>query len=162
MEQTKQLVISGKDARTLYPSASHEWKTALEASFGKDFFSQKPTDRIKTFSDACEVLGIDPGTIWHNVDKPDEIAFKKLKVVVTALNFLANDCKGWIPDYNNSREAKWYPWFYLNSPGFRLYGVVYDSTISGVGSRLVYKSEDGARHAFTQFEDVYKDIFKLK
>lgn len=162
MEQMQQLVISGKDARTLYPSASPEWKTALETSFGKDFFSQKPTDRIKTFADACEVLGIDPGTVWHNVDKPDEIAFKKLKVVVAALNYLANDCKVWLPDYNNSREAKWYPWFYLNSPGFRRYVVLCVYAYSPVGARLVFKTEEIARYAASQFLGLYSTLLEMQ
>lgn len=162
MEQTRQLVIGGTDARKLYPTASPEWKAAFESSFGKDYFSLKPADRIKTFDDACEVLGIDPGTVWHNVDQPDEVAYKKLKVIASALNFLANDCKVWVPDYNNSREAKWCLWFYLNNPGFRLSAVGCDSTTSCVGSRLVFKTEEIARYAANQFLGLYSTLFEMQ
>src|SRR5690349_14275173 len=119
MEQTQQLVISGKDARKMYPTASTEWKATFEATFGKDYFSQKPTDRIKTFSDACEVLDINPLDIYNEDDQPDENAYRQLKVIVRALNFLANGSKEWVPDYNNSNQRKWYPWFYMDKPGFR-------------------------------------------
>lgn len=158
----KQLIINEKDAKELYPTASEVWKRSLENTFGKGFFSQKPTDRIKTFDDACQVLGIDPGTVWHNVDQSDEVAYKKLKVIVSALNFLANDCQVWVPDYNNSREAKWYPWFYLNSPGFRLDVVYCDYSSSSVGSRLVFKTEELARYAANQFSGLYSDYFEMQ
>lgn len=160
MEQTKQLVIGAQKARELYPTADATWKASFEETFGKDFFSMKPTERIKTVEDACEVLGIDLGTVCHNLDQPDEIAYKKLKVIVKALNYLANDNQIWLPDYNNTREAKWFPWFYMNQPGFRL-GVVYcGSTGSGVGSRLVFKTEELAKYAANQFSGLYSDLFE--
>jgi hypothetical protein len=162
MEQVKQLVIGGKKALELYPKADTTWKETLEEAFGKEFFSQKPVDRIKTVEDACNVLGIDPGTVWHNLDQPDEIAYKKLKVVVKALNYLVNGNQLWLPDYNNTREAKWYPWFYMNEPGFRLYDVCYDITHSYLGSRLVFKTEELARYAANQFSGLYSDLFEMQ
>jgi hypothetical protein len=72
-----------------------------------------------------------------------------------------------VPDWNDGDEEKHYPWADMevdgnNRAGFRLGAVYYDLTGSCLGSRLVYKSEDGARHAFTQFEGIYKDIMVLK
>lgn len=162
MEQTKQIVVSGKIAREFYPVAPSEWKEILEASFGKDFFSLNPTDRIKTVDDACHVLGIDPGSVWHNSDQPDEVAFKKLKVIAKALNFLANENKVWVPDYNNTMEGKHYPWFWMNKPGFRLGDVRCDITGSGVGARLVFKTEALAKYAANQFSGLYSDLFEMQ
>jgi hypothetical protein len=155
MEQTQQLVIAGKDARKLYPSASTEWKATFEATFGKEFFSQKITDRIKTFADACEVLDIDPDDQWHESDEQDEVAYKQLKVVARALN------EGWEPNYNDTNQRKWYPWFYLNAPGFRLYDCNCGDSRSFVGARLVFKSEELARYAATQFQGLYSNYMEL-
>lgn len=153
--ESKPLMIDGNTARTLYANSSPEWKATFESTFGKEFFSQKITDRVKTFSDACAILGIDPDDVVHSTDDADDQAFKKLKVIVRALN------EGWEPDYNNSNQRKWYPWFYLDSPGFRLDGVGFGNTASTVGSRLVFKSEELGRYAATQFQDLYSDYLEL-
>lgn len=45
-KKMKTLQIDEANARKLYPKATEAFKTMLEDSFGKDFFSQKITDRI--------------------------------------------------------------------------------------------------------------------
>lgn len=155
MEQVQQLVIGGNDAKKMYPTASPEWKATFEATFGKEFFSQKITDRVKTFADACNVLGIDPDDVVHSADETDDQAYKKLKVIARALN------EGWEPNYNNDNQPKWYPWFYLDSPGFRLRGVRYGAPVTAVGARLVFKSEELAKYAANQFSGIYSDYLTL-
>lgn len=157
----KQLVIDESKAKTFYPKASDEFKAILENAFGKPFFSQKPWEFVKSVDDACEVLGIDLGDVWHESDEPDEVAYKQLKVITRALNFLANGNKGWVPDYNNGNQRKWYAWWYLNEPGFRLDVVRYGYTFSFVGSRLVFISEELTRYAASQFFEIYKVYFTL-
>jgi hypothetical protein len=151
----KQLMIDEKDARKLYPSASTEWKTTLESTFGKEFFSQKITDRVKTFADACEVLDIDPDDVIHSADEADDQAYKQLKIVARALN------EGWEPNYNDTNQRKWYPWFYLNEPGFRLNVCNCVYSRANVGARLVFKSEELARYAATQFQGLYSNYLEL-
>ena len=56
----KTLQLSEQKARELYRSGSKELKTVLEESFGKDFFSQDVTERVKTYLDACHELGREP------------------------------------------------------------------------------------------------------
>jgi hypothetical protein len=151
----KQLMIDERDARKLYPTASAEWKTTLESTFGKEFFSQKITDQVKTFADACEVLDIDPDDAWHESDEKDEVAYKQLKIVARALN------EGWEPNYNDTNQRKWYPWFYLNEPGFRLHVCYCGFSVTFVGARLVFKSEELARYAATQFQGLYSNYMEL-
>ena len=120
----------------------------------------KITDRIKTFEDACEVLGLDgailTGQLNDSLDDiaPGVIAFTKLAIIVKALN------EGWKPDWKNSREEKWYQWFDL-SKGFEFVNVVSYYQHSNVSSRLCFVSEDVARYAATQFADLYKDFFTI-
>lgn len=67
-------------------------------------------DRVKTFSDACEVLGINPNQITNNtLDSKDEIAYKKLKIITKALKDEANttyclkiDVKKFYPSIDNN------------------------------------------------------------
>ena len=135
----KQLVINENRDKELYTNASVDFKLILEDTFGKEYFAQKITDRVKTFENACEVLGID-------------VAHKQLKVIARALN------EGWEPNWDDGNQRKWYPRFSHNQPGFRLLAVDYVYAGTTVGSRLVFKSEELARYAATQFLDIYKEF----
>jgi len=65
-------------------------------------------DRIKTFEDACAELELYPEEVLAGFMKTastDEIAYRKLRIIAEALN------EGWKPDWSNSDEYKYYPWF---------------------------------------------------
>ncbi len=148
------LILSDYQARKIYPSASTELKTILDDTFGKSFFYQKITDRIKTFEDACNETGDDPKAEHFNTGAPDEIAYRKLKVIIKALN------EGWAPDWGNLNERKWFPWFsQYGSSAFCLGGVVGHCARPIVGSRLFFKSEELVQHAAKYFLNYYKDFY---
>lgn len=148
------LQINKANALKAYNSASPEMKEILSNLFGKDILSGKITDRIKTFEDACTETDEDPNDDHFSEGTDDEIAFKKLKVIARALN------EGWVPNWNKDSEYKWYPWFYLNNPGFRFYDAyyVYAYSYAAGGSRLCFKSEELAIYAGKQFLDLYKQF----
>lgn len=82
---------------------------------------------------------------------PDEVAYRIIKMLVIALN------EGWVPDWNDSDQYKYFPWFYMGgSAGFRFN--VCDSWDSYVGSRLCFKSRELAEHAGRHFTEVYKQF----
>ena len=145
----KTLTITDKQAKDIYPTATPELKTILESSFSKEFFSQKITDRVKTFEDACEILGTTPNFSYR--EPSDEVAYKKLKIIIMVLN------EGWTPDWNNVSEAKWYPRFFLNNK--KEFVLNSACTYSPIGSRLCFRSEELAKYAANQFEDLYKQFF---
>lgn len=149
----KTLTLTEQDARKIYPKAPNELKVILENSFTKSFFQKKITDRIKTFEDACLESGEDPDELKFREGTDDEIAYRKLKVIIKALN------EEWTPDWNDGNQRKWRPWFYLNSPGFRFDDAYDDNANSTVGSRLCFKSEELCVYAANQFLYLYKDLF---
>ncbi len=133
-------------------------KGLLEQAFGKQFFSEKITDRIKTFLDACESLNISLDWFEQQTqfDSPDEKAYKKMKIIARALN------EGWTPNWNDGDECKWHPWFYLDGPsGFRFHVslYVYTYSYSAGSSRLCFKSRELSDYAAKQFLAIYKDLF---
>lgn len=80
------------------------------------------TKRVKTYADACAVLGIEPmnETVLAKLGfTKDEIAYRKLKTIAEALN------EGWRPDWANSNEYKYWPWFvcYGADAGFSYAGI---------------------------------------
>ena len=152
----KQLFIEESEARKLYLTATPEFKQMLETSFGKEFFSTKITDRIKTYEDACAELGIVPQlevTLNELGFTPDVINLRKIKTITEALN------EGWKPDWNDSNQYKYYPWFKMSSGGFVFSVTTYDYSCAYAGnaSRLCYKSSDLAKYAGEQFTKLYSD-----
>jgi len=153
----KTLQITDTNARQMYKTATAEIKAMLEDTFGKEFFSGKIIDRIKTYEDACAELGESP--VDENLLKtagftPDEIAYRKIKTITQALN------EGWKPDWNDSNQHKWFPWYKLSSSGFVFYATVYSCSgaRAGNGSRLCFQSDELATYAGKQFIDLYKSF----
>lgn len=158
----KTLQIDEKNAKKLYPTASAEFKATLEDTFGKEFFSHKITDRVKSFEDACVILGINSRTVlpelpttYLNNDLRSIQAYAKLTVIIRALN------EGWTPDWDNSDEPKYYCWFEKKKSGFVLNLVLYHCTVTPVGSRLCFKSRELAQYAGEQFQSIYNDFLTV-
>ena len=126
------------------------------------------TKRVKTYADACAVLGIEPmnETVLAKLGfTKDEIAYRKLKTIAEALN------EGWRPDWANSNEYKYWPWFvcYGANAGFSYANTncaaTYDAasyTDAVIGSRLCYKTRELATYAGRQFEGLYNDFLLIK
>lgn len=151
-----ELTIDKATAKKLYPDAPAWFKAELENEFGKDHFKERSFDKIKTFEDACLVVGVKPEEVIAPTDTIDEAAYKKLKIVAKSIN------QGWVPDWDNSDQPKWYPWFRLSS-GFGFSDAHYDyvCSYSSVGSRLCFETEEQAEYAGTQFESLYKDLLTI-
>jgi len=153
------LQIDEKKAMKLYKDASPEFKATLEDSFGKEFFNGKITDRVKTYADACAEIGANPmdeDELKEMGFTDDEICYRKIKTITRALN------EGWIPDWNNSNQYKWAPYFDLSSSGFVFNATYYryTSAYAGNGSRLCFKSDELATYVGKQFTELYKGFIK--
>lgn len=143
-------------------------------------------ERIKTFEDACNELGIDHNE-WMQDKKElgleaDVIAYLKLRIIAAALN------EGWKPQFTTD-EYRYFPWFCLytqseidemneedkscvvyrsNYNAFASGGVAcastsYDSsyTNASIGSRLAFKTRELAEYAGRQFVEIWADyVFK--
>lgn len=166
--------------RTLFPGIEEEIKKAT---------NRPVQERVKTFEDACDELGICPGELeqmWEDggIREPDEVAYQKLRLITAALN------EGWKPSFTED-EWRYYPWFYfytqseiddmdedekqeraLKSTGG------YQTTYAGLasadshyapsypgayfGSRLCFKSGRLAEYAATQFAELWMDFLLIR
>lgn len=106
----------------------------------------KITDRIKTFEDACEEIGVD-----KNIDHP----FDKMVIIIKALN------EGWAPDWNDGSQPKYVPYFKWDGKGFSYDDYDYWYSDTFVGSRLCFKSSEIAIYAGKQFEAEYNEFLGL-
>ena len=118
---------------------------------------------IKTVEDAFRYKGIDPDFKPDFSYYPDKymqeykLSEFKLEMVVSAIN------GGWVADWSNTKQKKWYVFFSISSSGFgfsfTVYYCEYSSTI--VGSRLVFESEEKAAYAAKIFIKLYEELYGL-
>lgn len=160
-----QLTVEKRKALEVYNSSDASGKSALQNLLGKDIFQYSYKD-IKTFEDALQALGITdwdlkPGRYPSAIDGDIKsiIAYTKLIIIARALN------GDWKPDWSNSSQYKYVPWFYHNpASGFGLsylYCVLW-LTFTSVGSRLCYKSREIAEYAAKQFASEYNDFLTIQ
>lgn len=143
------------------------------------------TERVKTFEDACNVLGKSHPLIcqYNNIDDVDSNlnAYLKLRIIVAALN------EGWTPKFAVD-EYRYYPWFWiyakdkydnLSDEGKNecvLFGGLANSganaglafahsnyapsnSYANVGSRLCLKSDTLAEYCVKQFKELWFDFY---
>jgi hypothetical protein len=148
--------IDRETAKKLYPDAPDWLKEQMINEFGAECFKPKEFEDIKTYEDACEKLNIDPIKELSGIDRTDEIAYRKLKVIARAIN------NGWLPNWSNTDQRKWFPYFVLSS-GFGFSVSIYDCdlTDAGVGSRLCFETSEQAVYAGQQFTEIYKDFLTI-
>lgn len=132
--------------------------------FYKEEDYEEITDRVKTYEDACKVLGVEPINEQNAKAqgfRSDEIARRKLETIAAALN------EGWKPDWNNTDQYKYYPYFYIQenakgkgSAGLSCAGTntAATSSYAYLGSRLCFYASRLARYASNQFTDLYEQI----
>lgn len=155
----KTLEITEEQAKKLYLEASENFKEVLESNFGKTTFLKNFQDAVKTYYDACEIIGEKPIDEQHLMDcglGKSEIAFMKLKTIFKAANKMNNY---WKADYSNSNQHKYYPYFIWRSSGFRYCDSGYTYTHADAGSWLCCGTSADAEYIGKQFEDLYNDYF---
>ena len=149
------LTIEKQTAKKLYPDSPSWFREVLTETFGESFFKKKSFKDIKTMEDVYEALNVDPSEIFNSNDTTDEIAYKKMKLMVKAIN-----PEGWFADWDNSNQRKWWPWFKLSSGfGFVVSTYYYGHTNATVGSRLCTDSREKVLYIAEQFKDLYQDYF---
>jgi hypothetical protein len=119
------------------------------------------TERVKTFEDACQVAGEDPKSYESPEGASDEDrhlnSYRKLLLVIRVLN------EGWTPDFANSNQWKYWPWFvYRAGSGFSFTDYVDGHSHSSVGARLCFHSSELAIYAAKQFQELYNEYLTIQ
>ncbi len=151
------LTILKANAIKAFTGADKAGKKLLSDLFGDKVLSEKITDRVKSFEDACELNGENAELLlrtWKaNGDEPHEIAYKMQTRIAKALQ------QGWQADYSNGKQPKWYPWFVWDkvASGFRFSYSYYgcDRTYTAVGPRLCFPTEELADYFGKQFIEIH-------
>ena len=152
--------VEEKEAARLAEKLGVEVTTlqAVTAAEPKDI-----TKRVKSYADACAVLGIEPMNEEVLVKlgfTGEEIARRKVGTIAEALN------EGWVPNWNDTEEYKYYPYFYIEpntygataglSYAYTNYALTY--AYAYIGSRLCFKTYALARYAGETFTELYEQF----
>jgi hypothetical protein len=157
------LELSKETAKKIYPDSPAWLKEILEENFGKESLKKTDWKDFKTFDDLCRAaLDITEEQYkqrWGQSSlDPSTLAFEKIKVLTKAYN------GDWMPDYYNTDQYKWFPYFRVLSSGFGFsdsdYG--YAGTLTCVGSRLCFESEEKATHAGKNFTKLFEEFITAK
>ena len=165
------------------PDGKHaEWINAVLTLVDEQKVDNRPvTERIKTFTDACNALGDEHPLVTQyrltaaaykgDPMTEDFIAYLKLRIIVAALN------EGWEPKFEKG-EYRYFPWFYLYTKEqydelddeekgrcVLRSGVFTNSYVGFVsysgtsfGSRLAFRTRELAAYAGRQFIEEWADF----
>lgn len=90
------------------------------------------------------------------------VALNKLFTIADAWN----KADGFVPDFSNSRQDKYFPWFVYNkdAAGFVCAYTYYAASdaLAAFGSRLCFKTANRARQFGEKFADLYNQVFLFK
>ena len=90
------------------------------------------------------------------------IAMNKLFTIAQAWN----KADGFVPDFSNRNQNKWFPWFRYSDNAAGFVCVVADITASNayayIGSRLCFKSSARAKQFGEQFIDLWNEVLLIK
>lgn len=116
-------------------------------------------EEIKTYKDACKVIGRKPRTYK---DKHLNL-YEQLSTIIAALNFISNNNKPWEPKFDYYYI---YSWLYRRSGYnksaglFNLYSdTELDVSIACVGTSLKIKEREDGNYIMENFKELLQDWF---
>lgn len=127
---------------------------------------------ITDFKRARKALGLKPNTCYNlseHVPKfVSDINPKHIEALI-ALNKLFTIAEAWnkedgfVPDFSDNEQDKWFPWFRYDKDAARFLCVTTNRTpvtaSASFGSRLCFKTSERAEQFGRQFADLYNKIF---
>ena len=153
-----------------YKSADTKGKSLLVKLYGKELFVvPKPVKQIKVKEPVWKsVNNLNDIFRLAKVDRNKYLPYPKPKNdwerFVNATPILALVAKvfneGWIPDWDNNDEKKWFCWFDMRKGGFVFSYTFYGCTFthSYCGSRLVLVDSERAKRSGVLFKQIHKDL----
>lgn len=149
-----------EEIKKVFNSSTDHEKDVLKKVFaGKIDFNLPITERVKTFYNACDVLGISR-SLPDVRDLPNEmkeivIRFYKVAIIVKALN------EGWEPDWCDKDQDKFTiakdEFYDKLNPSYPYNYDIMQVTINRFNALIVFKSKELAAHFLTFFKDLNYD-----
>lgn len=116
-------------------------------------------EEIKTYKDACKVIGRKPRTYK---DKHLNL-YEQLSTIIAALNFISNDNKSWTPKFDYCYIYSWLcreDEHNKSASSFYLYSDLgLDYSFADVGTSLKIKERKDGNYIIENFKELLQDWF---
>jgi len=148
------LQIDKPTARRLYKNVPEWFQDILEMTYGKETFTHKIIDLIKTQEDAFKEKGIKYEDLISDHLKYHEIARRILELITELIN------EEWKADFTDTTQKKWYPWFKVSSSGlvFDNSYCAFDCTATACGSRLCFETKEKSDYVGQTFIKIFETM----
>lgn len=125
----------------------------------KEVEEQEPSELCPDFAASCKYLGINDEFAFDCADEHVKAMQSLYMLVIIAQAW--NKIDGFVPDWSNGDQWKYYPWFvYKGLAGFvsaNAYNTA-SAAFAHLGSRLCFKSSNRARQFGEMFTDLFNDF----
>ncbi len=142
--------LSNDEIDEMFNASDDKQKVVLKRFFKRP---ESIMDKIKSFKDACNYFEVTEKSVFSSTDTKDEIGFKKLKLIIKALN------EGWYPNWQNENEYKYYNYFKMKG-GLSFWYTHGYLTGTTVPSALTFKTPELAKHCVEIALNEYKDFYE--
>jgi hypothetical protein len=119
--------------------------------------------KVLSLETACEYLGRANTACMCGVSDKHAKAMAALYSLITIAEAW-NKADGFVPDYDNRNQEKWYPWFKKTPAGFVYAATNHtaSNTYANIGSRLCFKDSNRARQFGEQFIELWNDFLLFR
>lgn len=116
-------------------------------------------EEIKTYKDACKVIGRKPRTYK---DKHLNL-YEQLSTIIAALNFISNSNKPWTPKFNYYYIYSWLHREDVHNKSASSFALLshlgLDSSAASVGNSLKIKEREDGNYIIENFKELLQDWF---
>lgn len=142
--------------RSIYKTTNIENKKMLEKELTKKFF-ENIIDKIKDFDDILELSGYESEEEFLPYKKPKNKQELRLNNIARLQLIAEVYNEGWIEDWSNTQQYKYYPYFTKASGSWVVGGCDCGGSDSA-GSLVYFKDKEKSLDAANKFIKIYSEI----
>ena len=158
----KTLKLEESTAKRLYKNADKEFRVVLEESFGKEFFSEKITDKIQDLSDIFNYLGVDESDVYifpkNTKDKFQR--YINACAIIPKIVEVYNEKEEL--DWSNTSIYKYLPYYKKVGSGWVFSGRDSWGSFTYGSAAHHFKRLELLQDACKKFDQVYVDFYSYK
>jgi hypothetical protein len=149
----KDIIVENTMILDAYNQANNNQKKLLSKYFKIEI--PKPiTDRIKNFNDILKISGkkLEEILPWKNPKNKNQIsqnALAKIQLITEVYN------EGWIPDFTNLNQYKYYIWRVRKKTGWVLFGVAGAGVYAEGPAGSFFKTRELGQDAWDKFSNIW-------
>lgn len=152
----KQLTLTEETAIQLYNEGNDSTKQSLIKQFGEEIFTRS-SDWIELWDKFCKENKLSV-TLPHDNPVTSDQEWDNACVMLRYIISIRR--KGWVPDWNDRTQYKYYPWFNMSGSGFSYRDYEDDRSCSILGSRLCFPTSKLAEATAKEFLPIYEKFIK--